>query len=466
MSHASARPGRFGWRAGLALVVVAGVLATIAVLLLCFLYGGAAPKPPAPPEIALDGADPELAAAIHAARDKVLADPKSSTAWGTLGMVLLANDFFPQADACLARAAELNLAEPRWLYLRAWGLLRTDREAGAKILRQAADLCEHIGKYDSTPWLLLAEVYMEQDDREQVEALCRRVLEHEPDNPRAHCDLGMIELTHNDVEAGIPHLLRAAESPFTRHHAFTQLAAAYQRRGDDTSAAEYTQRAEKAPPDLPWRDPFLAPLGEMALGRQSRLKKAQQLESEERFPEEAALLRKMTEDYRDDRSFVALGIVLTKMGQLDEAGRSFREAATLAPRTVNAYYYLCVVLYQQGEGLQKAGDPKAAAEKYQAAADAARRTTELKPDHALAHYYLGLALKQLGNRKAAIESLRTAVRCRPEMADLHLALGETLAEDGQKAEALVHLQQACDFAAPDDPRPRAALERVQTAQKP
>ena len=64
--------------------------------------------------------------------------------------------------------------------------------------------------------LLLAEIYMEQDDREQVEALCRRVLEREPDNGRADFDLGMIALTHNDVENCIPHLLRAADSPFAR----------------------------------------------------------------------------------------------------------------------------------------------------------------------------------------------------------------------------------------------------------
>ena len=54
---------------------------------------------------------------------------------------------------------------------------------------------------------------------------------------------------------------------------------------------------------------------------------------------------------------------------------------------------------------------------------------------------------------------RQAVRCQPELADAHLALGEALAAIGEHAEALSHLQQAQSLA-PTDPRPPAALARL------
>ena len=191
--------------------------------------------PPGPPAVALDGADPAVASAVTAARGRVLREPTSAPAWGALGEVLLANQFPADADVCLARAETLDPAEPRWPYLRAWELLPSDRDAGLLALRRAVERSNRADEEDAMPRLLLAEVYMEQDDRDRVEALCRQVLERDPDNGRAHFDLGMIALTQNDMKNSIPHLLRAAESPFSRqrsvHPAGGGVPAAGRRRG-------------------------------------------------------------------------------------------------------------------------------------------------------------------------------------------------------------------------------------------
>ena len=114
-------------------------------------------------------------------------------------------------------------------------------------------------------------------------------------------------------------------------------------------------------------------------------------------------------------------------------------------------YYLAVALTMQGERLQAAGD-RAAADKFQAAADAARRAVQLKPDHAQAQEFLGLALKRLGRRPEAIEAFRAALRCRPEDAEAHLVLGS--AGGGRSGgRGAVQLQYASDLAAPEDLRP-------------
>jgi tetratricopeptide (TPR) repeat protein len=416
----------------------------------------------APPEVALAGADPELAAAVEATRGRVLRKPRSAGAWGALGELLLANSFpAGTADACLARAEELDAAEPRWPYLRGWGLLPRDRDAAIAAFRRAVERTDRAPRADTSPYLLLAEVYAERDDRAQVEALCGRALEREPDNARAHFVLGMSALAHDDLDTCIPHLLRAADSPAVRQAACTQLAAAYQRQGDATRAAEFARRAQQAPHSTPWPDAYVDDVQSLTFGRETRRHHAQELATQGRLAESVDAFRRLTaDDPADERAHVKLGMVLLKMGQPADAERALRTAVGLVPRSADLYYELGLALYQQGERLSGA----AAAAKFRAAVDAARRAIELMPDHAAAHLSLGLSLKQLGRRAEAIASFRTALRCRPEDPEIHLALGEALADDGQRGEALLRLQRACDLA-PDDPRPREALQRIRAARE-
>jgi Flp pilus assembly protein TadD len=89
----------------------------------------------------------------------------------------------------------------------------------------------------------------------------------------------------------------------------------------------------------------------------------------------------------------------------------------------------------------------------------ARRATELKPDHAVAYMFWGLALKNLGEPAAAIPPLRTGLGIRPEQFDLHLGLGQCLAATGDPAGAEASLKTAQQLK-PDDPRPAQELARL------
>src|SRR5690349_11096324 len=77
---------------------------------------------PTPPDVPLDGASPELVEAVRAARQQVLRQPRSVVAWGRLGKLLRASDYFPEARACFARAEQLDPGDARWPYLlgEAW----------------------------------------------------------------------------------------------------------------------------------------------------------------------------------------------------------------------------------------------------------------------------------------------------------------------------------------------------------
>jgi Tfp pilus assembly protein PilF len=62
-----------------------------------------------------------------------------------------------------------------------------------------------------------------------------------------------------------------------------------------------------------------------------------------------------------------------------------------------------------------------------------------------AHFTLAHCFTRIGDRKSALESFRNAVRCKPDSSEAHRCLGESLAEEGQIGESLVHLEHAVDL---------------------
>lgn len=457
----SARSGR---RRRLALLLL--VLACAGGGLTWWAWSGlGGPERPAVPDVPLGGVEPVVARAVTRAREAVLREPGSGAAWGRLGEVLLANGFDRPALDCLAEAEWLDGKNPRWPYLQAWRLLVLDREKGIPPLRRAVQLCDKSDPKNTTPRLLLAEALIEKDERDEAEAVLRRVLTRDPANPRAHFSMALVALARDDAATAEGHLRQAAESPFTRQKAAAQLAAVCERLGKKDDAARFGRLASELPEDQPWNDPYVLDYQRRASGRQEKFLEAEQLEREGRLPEGVRLLYRVAEEYPDGRSHVALGVALAKMNDLEAAERSLRSALRLAPDKVNAQFALSVVLYKQGEQRRKQGDREAAASRFREAADWARKATGLKPDHAFAHIYRGLALSELGKRAEAIQAFRTAARCRPELVDAHLHLGEALAEDGHKVGALAALRTAVDLARKDDDRPRATLARLRAEGK-
>ncbi|HTU23516.1 MAG TPA: tetratricopeptide repeat protein [Gemmataceae bacterium] len=422
--------------------------------------------PPVPEVLLSNEVDRSLVEAIAAARQAVLRQPNNASTWGRLGMLLLANGFAEQAGAFLQQAEKLQPNDPRWPYLQAVPLLVRDREAAVPYLRRAVELGELHHPSNPTPRLRLAEVYLEKGELESAEQLCRTALERQPDNPRAHFNLGVIALARNDLEASVTHLTRAAASPYARRKAYIQLAAVYQRRGDRALAETFSREAQQAKPDLIWEDPYAAGYQQLALGRQQDFLTAERLEQEGRLAEEAKILQTVAVEYPDDRSYVALGVALAKIGNYAAAEKVLRKALQQAPDKINAHFTLGVVLLRKGERQQQDGPADAAAALFRAAADSERRVLELKPDHAMAYLVLGMAVNHLGQKTQALDAFRAAVRCRPELANAHFQLGEALAANGQEAEAEIHLRHAVELAPAEDPRPREALDRLRKTHRP
>jgi tetratricopeptide (TPR) repeat protein len=417
---------------------------------------------PVPPVLDLDPDDTALVASVEQARLKIRQDPYSGAAWGHLGKLLRAAGYDEPALRCFAEAEQLDPRNPRWPYLQGDALARPDPDAALPHLRRAVDLCGDGNAQTVAPRLRLAQVLLAAGDGDGAEVQLRRALEAEPDNPAAYLYLGILAADRDDLEASRKYLLRCLHSPWTRQHACVQLAAVCHRLGDARAAAEFSRKAATLPRDTHWPDPFVMEYAQLDVGRASRFRIIERLESQGRFADAVLQLRELADQHQDYITYATLGKDLAQAGNGSEAEQALRAAIQLAPENAQAYYLLARV--QWGRAGQERDQAKAQ-EVFAAAAGNARQALQRRPDHALAHLVLGMAEKSLGKRDLALASLQKAVRCGPELSDPHLYLGEMLSEDGHTDEARRQLEQAVQLAAPDDPRPRAALERLRGAGK-
>jgi tetratricopeptide (TPR) repeat protein len=450
------------------LVFLAGVAFVALAAGAWYYWPRPAPRTPfEPPKVALDNADPAVREVVEQARAGVRDRPESPAAWGYLGQVLRAHGYDPQADVCFRKAEELDPDEPRWPYLLGTHWRLSDPDKALPRLERAVALCARHDPARTAPRLLLAEVLAQGGRWQEAEKHFRKVLEVEPNNFRGHYGLGLCAEAQKDYKAALDHFSRAANSPAVRKKALARLAAVYLRSGDEKAADEFNHLADQAPPDQLWFDPYIAEYLALEAGHQGEMKKVESLEANGRLAEASGVLSRLAQDYPDDRSLVSLGISLAKAGQFERAEQALRKSIKLEPEKVQGHYYLSLVLYSRAERLwnESGGQSEQARNLFRQAAESSLRAIQLKPDHAFAHAYHGLALKHLGKQAEALASLRQAVTCRPELPDLHLYLGEALAEAGHKQEAIAELVLAVELAPKNDPRPRAALERVRNSGK-
>ncbi len=74
-----------------------------------------------------------------------------------------------------------------------------------------------------------------------------------------------------------------------------------------------------------------------------------------------------------------------------------------------------------------------------------REAIRLKPDYAVAHYGLGLALYGKGDHDGGIGEFREAIRLKPDHAGAHYTLGVALEVKGEKQAALAQYRKASEL---------------------
>ncbi len=430
-------------------------------LLTAGVYAWLRPKSaaPVPPEIPASVADADVRVALTRARDKVMAGRASGQAWGDLGLTFRAHALNAESNACFQQAAALDPANPRWPYLIGVMNLLIAPDDAVPQLRAAHHLAVE-PEHRSLTRLRLAEALLERGDVDEAAALFAEEAKANPLNARAQFGLGVAAAARGDHKVAVVYLTLAADSPYARRKAATLLAASHRRSGNAADAERIEREAAGRPDDLPWPDPFLGEYGRRETGRGARMKAVEELEANGRLREAVAELEDIVQSSPDDQALVSLGINQAKLGDYAKAERTLRVVAARSPDHAVARYFLGIALHMQAERVWRAGDRARAEPRFKEAVTELRAAAKLKPDKGMANLYAGLALKYLGDLPAAEAECRAAVRASPQFADVHLGLAEVLIAMGKSAEARPHLETAARLSSPADTRANVLLETI------
>jgi tetratricopeptide (TPR) repeat protein len=408
---------------------------------------------PEPPLVELQDIDPEIVAAVEAARTGVMKMPAASSAWSRLGAVFRAHGFPAESNVCFAQAEQLDSQNPRWPYLIAVEMLTHDPNSALPKLRRAVDLSPD----DIVPQMRLAEVLYERGEWDESESLLKAALslssEYGPESERPMHQarvqfwLGQIALARDEPPRAREHLLIAvAAAPSVKA---VRLALAQSQRlcGDEAAARETLNSVAELPEGRPWLDPWLREVDKCAVGLRPRLDRVAELDRlkmrEEAVVEARAAVRRYP---ASARAWLVLGEMLNHENNFKAADPALHEAIRLNPESAIAHFQL-------GVALQNLKRRPAAVESY-------RKALTLQPEHAPTHYNLGLTLLSLEEKEGALEEFRAAVHIRPGSFPALLAQAALLAQLERYEEALPIAEDAARAAPLADKRPDQLIGKI------
>jgi protein O-GlcNAc transferase len=305
---------------------------------------------------------------IEQLREGVRLRPKSAEAHNALGEAYIAFGETAGARPEFERAVELDPRHAQ-AHVNLAAILMEQGEQRIRMIRPSA-----IRRKPDAAIPTRAKIYSEERDAAKAAAELQQAVELRPDFAEAWSDLGEARKSLSDGNGALAAFRRAValrpEDPVARVRLGSQLL--------DTGAAH------EAVVHL----------------------------------DEAVRL-----DPKNQSALNALQRALRQDGQVERAGAATKKLAELLRARDEADQKLVVALETNNRGaeLQKAGDVRAALEKYRAAVD-------LLPDHIGMRLNLAVALLKLGNWQEGVSQMREALRREPGNAQVQKALDEALAQ--------------------------------------
>lgn len=211
---------------------------------------------PAPPAAQLDAVEPDVRAAIDAARADVARDPRSAAAWRHLGMVYDAHAMWPFAAEAYGRAVALDPADAKSAYYLAAALGTSGRpiEEVEAAYRRAAELAPDYGPI----WLLLGEALTNAGRLLDARAAYEQAIAVYPhaSSARAHRALGMALLSLGDPDGAFVELNTALTIRDDDKVTHATLAQVYNQLQQGDKAREAAARAAELDETLGYFDPW------------------------------------------------------------------------------------------------------------------------------------------------------------------------------------------------------------------
>ena len=323
-----------------------------------------------------------------------------ANAYGSLGMLLHAAEFFDAALPCYLNAQTLAPSDLRWPYYlghlyKVTGKVPEATDAFARALAIQPD--------DLPTLIWLARLYLDQGKPNEAEPLLTKALSIQPRAIAALAALGSAQLAKRDYANAAARFEEALALDPEAVSLHSPLASAYRALGRSADAEAHLKLWRNRDVLLP--DPLKQDLDLLLeSGLSYELRGVRALEAHD-FPAAAAFFRK--------------GVALTE--PTTPLGRSLR--------------------HKLGTALVLGGDAEGAIQQFTAVVRAAPKD-QFDESAAKAHYSLGLIMASRGQMTPAIDHLTSAVSYNATYLEARLALADMLRAVGRVEASLPHYREA------------------------
>ncbi len=324
-------------------------------------------------------------------------------AYGRLGMLLMAGEYFDAAEACLLNARRLVPETFRWAYYL--GHLyerRGDPEEAVDAFRRAHD--QRPRDFPTLFWLI--DVNIDLGRWDAVQPLLEQARALRPGSEALRFQLGRAALAAGDYAAAVDHLdavLRQNPAATIVHY---QLGMAHRGLGDLDRARHHLDRSG----------------GRTDGGYSAGVGVS--------MPD--PLMEELRNALRSPQRHRTMALQADAAGDREEAVRQFRLALELEPDDADLQLSL-------GMALDRGGRPREALVELEAA-------LRLDPRSAQANYMVGTLLERAGRDAEAIARYAAAAELAPESVEAHLRLADGYTRTARVDEALPHYRRVLDIA--------------------
>jgi tetratricopeptide (TPR) repeat protein len=334
---------------------------------------------------------PDISAAAPAVQQQIRVqyaavqqDPRNAEAYGALGRLLVAAEFYDAASTSFVDAQSLAPNDMRWPYYLAHVERMRNQPAKAAALFERALLLQP-GHVPSLVWL--GAMQLVGGNVESADAALNKALSLRPHDAAALYHAGRVALAKRDYRLAVEHLnaaLSAAPNASSIHYS---LSLAYRGLGDVKNAdAQLRLRGNVDPSPS---DP---------------------------------LMEQVTGTLQNASAFEVQGADALAQRRWPEAAAALRQAIALAPD--NAFTHLNL-----GTALFETGDSAGALAEF-------REAVRLSPTLAKAHYGIGIVSEAAGRDNEALAAFGAAVTNDRDYAEARLSFGDALRRNGRDTDAL------------------------------
>jgi tetratricopeptide (TPR) repeat protein len=345
-----------------------------------------------------------------------------ASAFGEMGTLLTAAEYYDAAGACFDNARVLAPRDMRWPYLLGHtARLANDTATASSWFEQALALSpEHV---PSLVWL--AQMHLEQSRADAAAPLLARAASLEPGSGAVAFGLGRVALARNDFAQAVQHLERALTLGPHANRIRYPLALAYRGLGQRAKAEEHLRQRGEV--DLPPDDPLLAGIFGLLQNASAYEVRGSRAIEEQRWPDAAASLRKAIE-LAPENAFSRLNLAtsLYMLGDADAALDQYRAAIRLSPGLARAHFGVGVLMEARGRDGE--------------AIDAFTTAVAIDRAYVEARFSLANALRRAGRVRESLPHYEDVIRMAPAVSQAGFGYAMGLVRLGRHQEARARLE--------------------------